>query len=308
MDIKKATKNVKNRLKELGYDVKHTHCREVVAAALGLKNGHLLKNEKKKLFDDQDFLIKVSPNTTNEYYHEEFFKLIKLNLSEVEDKLTEAINLVKNKAFSISVPIENKFVKLIENINDEDGKYDEYYFIPLRDEDVEYYEEQYIKNYSFEIVASGIPGNTTSYDLGYIEFIIHLNTKEAQIIYTSYQLAIDEFLKEKKEAPILDTPVRFSFAIPIELGTEHSLTYCSKFRESLSKHLELNIKLEDIILDKDIEDPDYYEVFYDLNTENMNIPQGIVDIEDYLHSLQGNLTLDIDQYEVSWNWTEEDYG
>lgn len=61
MDIKKRTKSVKEKLNQLGYNVKLTHCREVLAVAHGLRNSHQFetKNQENKLKPQTMIYLKV---------------------------------------------------------------------------------------------------------------------------------------------------------------------------------------------------------------------------------------------------------
>ena len=53
MDVKKRTRNIQQKLKEFGHNVKLTHCREVLAIAHGLRNSHQLEKDHSlsKVFD-----------------------------------------------------------------------------------------------------------------------------------------------------------------------------------------------------------------------------------------------------------------
>lgn len=82
MDTKKRTKAIKQKLSDLGYEVKHTHCLEVLAAAMGLRNSHELQSKADQAAEKNvEALFKalgigsslyatvaLFPNTTDDHY------------------------------------------------------------------------------------------------------------------------------------------------------------------------------------------------------------------------------------------------
>lgn len=110
MDIKKRTKNIKLKLKELGYDVKHTHCKEILAVAHGFRNSHHLIG-KSSLSETIDVLLpkdiyittSVSPNTTNECYTEQI-RGCKIHFNQTEiNKLIESRDFIKDRDLSVNI-------------------------------------------------------------------------------------------------------------------------------------------------------------------------------------------------------------
>jgi hypothetical protein len=83
MDIKNRVKAVKEKLKDLGYEVKHTHCQEVLAVAHGERNFHTLKAKEEgpsnltKALEvilptkNKEFVMAMSCSSTREEYEEE---------------------------------------------------------------------------------------------------------------------------------------------------------------------------------------------------------------------------------------------
>lgn len=110
MDTKKRTKNIKLKLKELGYDVKHTHCKEVLAVAHGFRNSHHLSG-KNTLSEAMDVLLEkniyitigLKANTTNEYYTEKI-KGCKVHFSQIQiNELIEARDFIRDKNISVNL-------------------------------------------------------------------------------------------------------------------------------------------------------------------------------------------------------------
>ena len=74
MDISSITKQIKAKLKEFGYDVKHTHCQEILAIAHGFKNSHVMRSKNKRssldealdvIFTPKSFIVSIGASTIN---------------------------------------------------------------------------------------------------------------------------------------------------------------------------------------------------------------------------------------------------
>ena len=126
MDVKKRTKSIKEKLQQFGHEVKSTHCREILAIANGLRNSHFLPKNKKSIEnnnpDSLHLITGLTPNTTNEYYHD-VIKGIKVKLdSETLLNLFSYKDFIGNKDIAIEISLTES-ISIFEGFNS-DGFYE----------------------------------------------------------------------------------------------------------------------------------------------------------------------------------------
>jgi hypothetical protein len=133
MDIKNRVKSVKEKLKDLGYEVKHTHCQEVLAAAHGERNFHTLKAKEEgdspltKALDvilpekNKEFVMGMGASSIREEF-EEMCRAVHVSLSPVDyKKIIQNYKLIEDGvldefgfALSFKSSIKNTDPTLIE--------------------------------------------------------------------------------------------------------------------------------------------------------------------------------------------------
>lgn len=200
MNVKKTTKEVKEKLKEFGHEVKHTHCREIVAIANGLKNSHHLpkKQEKPKL-SPLYLTLGVVPNTSNEYYCEAI-KGVKIFLNSKEvNEIINYMNIAKENDVLLQKSLGK--AKVFESIKDN-------FFGEVSDEEFELKEEGlYLgedfyndkKIYQADNVYEADHEITISLNIVKegLEVEISLVNKYEQVFYSSSLMKWDDLFKEK---------------------------------------------------------------------------------------------------------------
>ena len=211
-DAKDLSKKVQSKLKEFGYDVKLTRCRELVAISSGLKNSHhLSKNNNKKTSKNTRPLyltMSVAPNTINEYYadkirgiklflntkeveevlsYKEFIKKNKLSINKVLGKCSYFSNL-KEEAFEDEDDLEINEIALFEQgIIHNDKKF-------YKDENV-YYESDSDISYSLCIVEDGFC----------VE--VSLVSEDYQVFYTSHIITWDNIIKSSNREQLKEKTI-----------------------------------------------------------------------------------------------------
>ena len=219
MDIKKRTKNIKLKLKELGYDVKHTHCKEVLAVAHGFRNSHHL-NGKSNLSEAMDTLLPKSTyitiglqaHTSNEFYCEQIMGVkAQLNQKQIND-LIEARDFIKDRDLSIELDNDSiipfsgfdeehfqKKTKINECLSFDEENYplDNFdVFEYLNDENYISSKEFYLSSNSFNYEGESKSSiKATKYG---ISFITIISDKHQDVMFSSNDITWDEINLENK--------------------------------------------------------------------------------------------------------------
>lgn len=200
MDIKKRTKSVKEKLKQLGYDVKHTHCREVLAVAHGLRNSHVLKtnqesNDSEDNYEELFLAMGVDPHSENEFYSD-ILRGVKLRLSSEENS---RIMKARNFARENSCAVNFSFGEIIyfESL-DGDGFLEYEDAEEMQDildsniilNDKEFFEKDNVNRSQYEFSHEII------IDKGYLSLRVFHSSDKEECLYSSSLLNLDQLNKE----------------------------------------------------------------------------------------------------------------
>ena len=205
MDIKKRVKNVKKKLKDLGYEVKHTHCREVFAIAHGYRNAHQLPDRDKTLSKAMDVFLpkelhltlKTMPNTTNEYYGEKIYG-VKVFLNQLDiNNLIETRDFIRDRDFSVDLKIGviAPFENFDEDYFDSEDALDDFKN-SLDDGDVSFEKEIYSKENCFLYDGESFSHIQATYEGIYI--VTSIADKYQEVIFSTYCISWDDLELEKK--------------------------------------------------------------------------------------------------------------
>lgn len=207
MDIKKRTKSVKEKLNQLGYNVKLTHCREVLAVAHGLRNSHQFEKPKKekKIKNHKEMFLTLSlcANNTNDFYSD-LIKGAKVHLStkDIESIMKAKEFVFMNEKADVELAIED--ITPFEDFKssgfheEEDAEeMEDILYSGIILDDSEFYQNDnvYVSDLEKVDLTSGCivvdrTGVYVQYSCGF---------EDIQVLYSSDVIEWDKFDKENKE-------------------------------------------------------------------------------------------------------------